>query len=53
MLLCEASDMKCLISRLAHDSFEHEMVELVSWPNSTVPSNMRKLWCVCSSPDIH
>ena len=55
MLLCPASGMSTtkierLIAQLEHDSFEHGMAELVSAFNSTVASNMRKLWCVGSSP---
>ena len=42
--------IECLISRLKHDTFEHAMAALVSALNSTAASNMRKLWCVGSSP---
>ena len=53
--LCSASGMdttklECLISQLKHDSFEYGMDEFVNAVNSTVPSNMQKLWCLGFSP---
>ena len=55
LVLCPASGMNTtkvehLISQLEHDFFEHGMAELVSALSSTVANNVRKLWCVGSSP---
>ena len=46
-----ATKIEQLISHVEHDSLSFSMGELVSPPNSTVASNMRKLWSVDSSLD--
>ena len=56
-MLCPVSGMSTakierLIFHLEHDSFEHGMAELVSAPNSTATSNMRKLWCTGSNQEL-